>query len=178
MKPAAQALLLETYFEKRLLLVRYFTRLTGDGAMAEDIVQDLYLKVSEMKTEPQIGDPTAFLFRMAHNLHLNQLRSLTNSRGRDTAWHDLSGTRLGGETVDDTPSAEDELDGRQKMARVAAALAELPERTQAIFRLHKFDGLNQADVAKTLGISLSSVEKHLGTALRHLMTRLQPRAGP
>ena len=76
MKPAAQTQLLEAYFEKRVLLVRYFTRLTADPAMAEDIVQDLYIRLSGMTHDTQIGDPAAFLFRMAHNIHLNQLRAL------------------------------------------------------------------------------------------------------
>jgi RNA polymerase sigma factor (sigma-70 family) len=173
-KSAAKTQLLETYFEKRVLLVRYFTRLTADSAMAEDIVQDLYVRLSGMTYESQIGDPTAFLFRMAHNIHLNQLRALRNSRGRDAAWQELSGHRVGDETADDGPSAEDQAHGRQLMQRLTAALSELPEKTQAIFRLHRFDGLSQTEVATRMEMSLSSIEKHLATALRHLTARLRP----
>lgn len=173
-KPAAQTQLLEAYFEKRVLLVRYFTRLTADPAMAEDIVQDLYIRLSGMTHDTQIGDPAAFLFRMAHNIHLNQLRALRNSRGRDAAWQELSGHRIGDETADDGPSAEDQAHGRQLMQRLTAALGELPEKTQSIFRLHRFDGLPQTEVATKMGMSLSSIEKHLATALRHLTARLRP----
>lgn len=172
MTPASQTVLLEVYFEKRILLVRYFTRLTGDAAQAEDIAQDLYLKVAAMQTEVEIGDPVAFLFRMAHNVHLNQLRSLTNRRNRDTAWHVVSHEQVGGEPVDESPSPEDQADGLQKMGLLTRALEELPEKTQSIFRLHKFEGVNQTDVARQLGISLSSVEKHLSAALKHLVARL------
>lgn len=174
MKAAAQTQLLEAYFEKRVLLVRYFTRLTADSAMAEDIVQDLYIRLSGMTYETQIGDPTAFLFRMAHNIHLNQLRALRNSRGRDAAWQELSAHRVGDETADDGPSAEDQAHGRQLMQRLTAALGELPEKTQNVFRLHRFEGLTQTDVATKMDMSLSSVEKHLATALRHLTARLRP----
>lgn len=174
MKPAAQTQLLEAYFEKRVLLVRYFTRLTADSAMAEDIVQDLYVRLSGMTYDTQIGDPTAFLFRMAHNIHLNQLRALRNSRGRDAAWQELSGHRVGDETADDGPSAEDQAHGRQLMQRLTAALGELPEKTQNIFRLHRFESLTQTEVATKMDMSLSSVEKHLATALRHLTARLRP----
>lgn len=179
MKTAAQGILLEAYFEKRVLLVRYFTRLTGDAAMAEDIIQDLYVRLSATAVETQISDPAAFLFRMAHNIHLNQLRALRNARSRDTAWQDLSSHRIGADTADDTPSAEDQAHGRQMMEKLSNALSELPEKTQSIFRLARLDGLTQTEVAARLGLSLSSVEKHLGTALRHLVARLRPPdAGP
>lgn len=174
MNPAAQTQLLEAYFEKRVLLVRYFTRLTADSAMAEDIVQDLYVRLSGMTYETQIGDPTAFLFRMAHNIHLNQLRALRNSRGRDAAWQELSGHRIGDETADDGPSAEDRAHGRQLMEKLVAALGELPQKTQSVFRLHRMEGLTQTEVAAKLDVSLSTVEKHLATALRHLTARLRP----
>lgn len=174
MKPAAQTQLLEAYFEKRVLLVRYFTRLTADPAMAEDIVQDLYVRLSGMTYETQIGDPAAFLFRMAHNIHLNQLRALRNSRGRDAAWQELSGHRIGDETADDGPSAEDQAHGRQLMEKLTAALSELPQKTQSVFRLHRMEGLTQTEVAAKMDVSLSSVEKHLATALRHLTARLRP----
>ncbi len=178
MTPTSQTVLLEAYFEKRILLVRYFTRLTGDAAQAEDIAQDLYLKVAATHTELEVADPVAFLFRMAHNIHLNQLRSLNNRRNRDTAWHVVSQQRVGGESVDDSPSAEELTNGRQQMALLTRALEELPEKTQAIFRLHKLDGVSQAEVATRLAISLSSVEKHLSIALKHLVARLRPLAGP
>ncbi len=173
MTPASQTVLLEAYFEKRILLVRYFTRLTGDAAQAEDIAQDLYLKVAATQTEMEVTDPVAFLFRMAHNVHLNQLRSLSNRRNRDTAWHIVSQEQIGGESIDDSPSAEDRTNGRQQMVLLTRALEELPEKTRTIFRRHKFDGLSQAEVAAEMSISLSSVEKHLSAALKHLVSRLR-----
>jgi RNA polymerase sigma-70 factor (ECF subfamily) len=173
-------ILLKAYVDKRDLLVRYFTRVANDAGLAEDIVQDLYLKIDAMEADGRaIEDATAFLFRMAHNIHRNHIRTLDNGRRRDTAWQSLH--REGGEdAADDAPSAEDALSSRQQMAEFSRALDELPERTRAIFRLHKLDGLPQAQVASRLGISLSSVEKHLGTALKYLTARFRPgaRTGP
>ncbi len=172
--------LLNVYFDKRVLLVRYFTRVAGDASAAEDVVQDLYVRLANLQDAPPLDDPTAFLFRMAHNIHRNQLRSLGNGRRRDSAWHDLSREYAGDEVIDDAPSAEDAVAGRQQMAQVNAALDELPEKTQTIFRLHKLEGVAQTEVAGRLGISLSSVEKHLSSALKHLVARVRPppRAGP
>lgn len=172
-------ILFKAYVERRDLLVRYFTRVANDSALAEDIVQDLYLRIDTIPEDDcrTIDDATAFLFRMAHNIHRNHIRTLDNGRRRDTAWHSVH--RDGREeAVDDAPSPEEAVTGRQQMAEFARAIADLPERTQAIFRLHKVEGMSQAQVASQLGISLSSVEKHLGAALKHLTARLKPGVRP
>ena len=179
--PSSRDILFKAYVERRDLLVRYFTRVANDAGLAEDIVQDLYLKLEAVDDGDgrAIEDATAFLFRMAHNIHRNHIRTLDNGRRRDTAWQTLH--RDGAEdAADDAPSAEDEVSGRQQLAEFTRALEELPERTRTIFRLHKFDGVPQSQVASQLGISLSSVEKHLGTALKFLTARFRPgaRAGP
>lgn len=181
MPQSSRDILFKAYVERRDLLVRYFTRVTSDSALAEDIVQDLYLRIDAMAEDDRrtIDDATAFLFRMAHNIHRNHIRTLDNGRRRDTAWHSVH--RDGREdVVDDAPSPEDAVTGRQQLAEFTRAVEELPERTRAIFRLHKVDGMSQTQVASQLGISLSSVEKHLGAALKHLTARLRPgsRAGP
>lgn len=49
----------------------------------------------------------------------------------------------------------------------------MPPRTQQIFRLNRLDGLTQAQVAAQLGVSLSTVEKHLASALERLMARME-----
>lgn len=175
-KPPSKSVLLETYLEKRTLLLRYFGRLAGDSAQAEDIVQDLYLKINALNADYTVEDPAAFLFKMAHNVYLNQLRSLQSGRNRDNAWLQVSRHRIGGDEVADEPSPEARTAGRQQLQQAMKALEELPDKTQAIFRLHKFDGLSQADVATRLDISLSSVEKHLSSALKHMMQRLK--SGP
>ncbi len=175
MSQSSRDILFNAYVERRDLLVRYFTRVANDTALAEDIVQDLYLRIEAIPADDNraIDDATAFLFRMAHNIHRNHIRTLDNGRRRDTAWHSVHRDGAG-DAADDAPSPEDTVSGRQQMAAFTRAVGELPERTQTIFRLHKFEGMSQVQVASQLGISLSSVEKHLGNALKHLTARLRP----
>jgi RNA polymerase sigma-70 factor (ECF subfamily) len=73
----------------------------------------------------------------------------------------------------DTPSAETALAGRQVLAEVRRALADLSPQCQRVFNMHKFDGLSHAEVATALGISRRTVEKHMHTALLHLVKRVQ-----
>jgi RNA polymerase sigma-70 factor (ECF subfamily) len=171
--PPSKSVLLKAYLEKRVILLRYFTRLANDSALAEDIVQDLYLKITALSPDYEVEDPVAFLFKMAHNVYLNQLRALQSGRNRDNAWSEVSRHRIGSDEIADEPSPETQTAGRQQLQKAMGALGELPDKTQAIFRLHKFDGLSQAEVAARLDISLSSVEKHLSSALKHLMLRLK-----
>jgi RNA polymerase sigma-70 factor (ECF subfamily) len=57
---------------------------------------------------------------------------------------------------------------REIVARIASAIAALPEGAAQAFRLHKIDGLSHAEVAARLGISRSGVEKHIAVAMKHL----------
>ncbi len=170
--------LLGTYLEKRDVLLRYVAASCRDPGLAEDIIQDLYVKLSALETEPVVDNPSGYLFRMANNIYLNRLRALKSERTRDHAWQASSFESIGGDAVADEPTPESRITGRQQMTRLKSAIDALPERTQAIFRLHKLDGLTQTQVAVRLGISISSVEKHLATALKTLTGRLRESEDP
>ncbi len=62
---------------------------------------------------------------------------------------------------------------RQSVAALKAALAELPERTQTVFVLHRFEGLRYGEIAVTLGISVSAVEKHMMRAMSHIVRGME-----
>ncbi len=174
--PDPRSVLLDTYLDKRDTLIRVFGKSLRDPAQAEDLIQDLYVKITALDIDYAIDNPTGFLFRMANNLYLNRLRSRASDQNRDQAWHEVHKSQFGNDLVDEAPSAEEELAGRQQLRLVMETLGQMPEKTQDIFRLHKFDGLTQPQVAARLGISISSVEKHLSSALRQLTAKLQ--SGP
>lgn len=157
------------------MLLRYFQARTRDEGLAEEIVQDLYLKVVELAPDYKVEHETAFLFRLAQNIWLNHLRARSRGSARDHHWHEQHTSRLGADLVADAPSAEATVSARQELRLLQEALAELPERTQQIFRLHKLEGLNQSEVAGRLGVSRSLVEKQLSAALRTLMAKVRPR---
>lgn len=165
MTPTAR--LSETYFAKRDVLLRYLTRLCGDEASAEDVLQDLYLRLMRGGIDAEIEEPLAFLFRMANNLWLNRRRALTRRDAREEAWQTLNPQMTG--EADATPDAEAVVGGRQALRAVLNDIDALPPKTRDIFRLHKLEGLSQTEVARRLDISISSVEKHLSSALKHLL---------
>jgi RNA polymerase sigma factor (sigma-70 family) len=160
---------LETVFmANRAALARYLrARLRGNGE-TEDILQDLWLKLSTLETGP-VAEPLAYLYRMAENLALDRRRSAMRRSNRETEWTkgQIDGTI---ETaIDRQPTAERTLLARDHLRRVDKALNELPERTAFAFRAVRIEGTPQKEIAASMGISLSAVEKHLQKAYRAVL---------
>ena len=176
--PPARPSLLGTYLEKRDVLLRYIAASCRDPGLAEDIIQDLYVKLSALEVEPVVDNPSGYLFRMANNIYLNRLRALKSERSRDHAWQSTSFENIGADAIADEPTPEARITGRQQIQKLKSAIDALPERTQAIFRLHKLEGLTQTQVAARLDISISSVEKHLATALKTLTAQVRNKGDP
>lgn len=160
------------YLEKRANLVRFFAARLGSVALAEDLAQDLYLKVAALDPGGPIQSPSAMLFRMGSNLMLDRLRQERRAVARDDAWTRVERTRIGGEDVVDEPAADEALASRQRLAQLARALEDLPPRMRRAFHLHKLDGLSHAETARAMGVSVSAVEKHISGALKALAARL------
>ena len=155
-----KAALLGLYEEKRANLVRFFAARLGSRAEAEDLIQDLYLKISGMETLSPIDNPSALLHRMGQNLMLDRLRSQKRSGTRDNEWRSVNTASLAGQEIADEPAADEVVE-------------DLPEKTRQAFQLHKLDGHSHVETAKRMGISVSTVEKHISSALKTLTRRLR-----
>lgn len=164
--------LTEAYLEKRSDLVRFFTVRLRSAAAAEDLVQDIFLRLSSAETPADVQNPVGYLYRLGSNLMLDRLRGEKRSSARDSAWRDAHRTVIGADEVAEEPGADDAVAARQRLSLVVEALKALNPQTQRIFRMHKFDGMSHPEVAQALGISRSAVEKHVMAALKHLLTRL------
>ena len=151
--------------------MRFFRLRLKSGEAAEDLVQDIFLKIADLD-DSQIGNPAAFLYRLGWNIMLDTLRQQRRGAVRDVAWSITQHSTLFGEAVSETASADDAVAARQRLQRLLAMLETLNPKTQRIFRLHKFEGRSHAEVAAELGISRSSVEKHISAALHKLLEQL------
>jgi RNA polymerase sigma-70 factor (ECF subfamily) len=162
--------LMSLYLEKRADLVRLFTNQTSSKAEAEDIVQEVWIKINSLR-EVRVDNPVAYLYRLATNVMLDRIRSVRRAAKRDDAYYRAGHARaIGAEDKADTPLPEDIVGGRQQLARLLSAIKDLPPQCQRVFVLHKLEGLSYAEVAETMAISRSAVEKHMISALRRLAT--------
>ncbi|MBA2936465.1 RNA polymerase sigma factor [Sphingomonas sp. CGMCC 1.13654] len=158
MSEGLQAILLAN----RATLLR-FVAARGAGDDAEDVLQELWIKVSAAPSGP-IANPLSYLFRAAENLMRDRHRASRQSILRDTAWDETNSPALPG--VSDTPTGERVLIARAELARIEAALAAIGDRARSVFRLHRIEGLAQRDIATRMGVSLSTVEADMRKAYR------------
>jgi len=153
------------FFAERARLLG-FLRAHGAGEAAEDLLQDLWLKISSARTGP-VAQPLSYLFRAANNLMLDRYRSVRQDVKREQDWSDATGATMPGRS--DEPSGERVLIGRESLRKAEAALAALGPRVERIFRRHRLDGIGQREIAAEMGISLSTVESDLRKAYKAMI---------
>lgn len=129
-----------------------FLQVRGAGDAAEDLFQDLWMRLTERASGP-VAEPLAYAMRAANNLMLDRYRSARQSELRDKAWTDATATQ--------SPSAERALISREQLALIEQAIVVTGDRPARIFRRFRLDGIQQRDIADEMGISLSTVEADL-----------------
>ncbi|MCX4188159.1 RNA polymerase sigma factor [Methylophaga sp. OBS4] len=148
-------------------LKAFIARRFGCALLADDVVQETWLRVQRISPLQTIKQPRAYLFRIASNLATDQLRSEQSRR------HYISDEPVPESLVSDMPSPETVLDYQQRLIILQQAIEELPPRCREVFLLHKFKNMSHTEIAKQLNISRNMVEKHVIRALTHCRNHLQ-----
>ncbi len=162
--------LLTTYLERRGELLGYFrVRLRSEQA-AEDLVQDMYLRIVN-RPQDVIDNPAAFLYRLGSNLMLDRMKQSRRIARRSAAWRVVHGPSGETEVCDETPLADEQLIARESLSAVIDAIRKLPAPAREAFRLHKVEGLSHSETAVRMGVSRSSVEKYLMACLKAVRKR-------
>ncbi len=158
----------------RLPLVNYFNRMLRDRALAEDLAQEVFLRVykARLRYRPDARF-TTWLYRIATNLALNALRDRKDTEpvnepaGAEEAPRPFP-------FVDSRPSAEQHLIETDRRRLVRQAVGALPENQRAAVILHKYEGIEYRQISKILGVSVSAVKSLLFRAYENLRVRLEP----
>lgn len=162
-----QSLLIAAYLAQRQNLIRFFTLRTGSAIEAEDIVQDIYLKIADLNVDG-IENAAGFLFRLGTNVMLDRVRSRRRSAARDGAYIQTSHAPGSVEPATDAPSPEAAWQARATLNHVLAAVEHMPPRRRQVFVMHKLNGASYAEIAEQLEITRSAVEKLMASALKDL----------
>lgn len=157
---------LSIYLAHRVELVDYATRIVGDRARGEDVVQEAFLRFRSTAADRPLDEPLGYLRRIVRNLAIDWTRRLSNERRTfdDGAEHAA--------VADDSPSQEASLVARDELRIVMAAMAELPERTRVALTMHRFDGCKLREIAAHLGISVALAHALVFEGLEHCRRRL------
>jgi RNA polymerase sigma-70 factor (sigma-E family) len=143
-------------------LLRYATALTCDAHLAEDVVQEVLLRVQQRWTRISgTAQPAAYVKRMILNEYLSWRR---RKASRDVALAHADLALLTAPVADTTGR----FDERQAMA---AKLATLPRKQRAAVVLRYYEELDDAEIAVVLGCSAGTVRSHISRALGILRAR-------
>jgi RNA polymerase sigma factor (sigma-70 family) len=152
-------------------LMTFFLRRIKDRSLAEDLTQDVLLKVVRACERGQIERADSYVFKVAINLLRDQRRRAL--RAGPAVFlpieEDLDG-QLENQLVE-AISPERVLLSEDSLADVLRSLGELPELTRNIFILFRLENMKQKDIAALYGIGQSTVEKHVVKAVVHLANR-------
>ena len=161
--PAQAQLVAELAHRYRPILARFFQKRVRPESEVDDLVQEVFARLARKADLAAVGQLEGYIFQVAANLIRERGRKLTLQRS--------SLERLTNEGQQEDFSPERILLGEESVARVLAALHELPERTRNAFLLHRFEDLKHVEIAQRLGIAVSTVEKDIMRAMAHLLKR-------
>jgi RNA polymerase sigma factor (sigma-70 family) len=143
------------YTQYRRLIFAFIRRKTGDREQAEELTQEVYLRLLKSDKLEQIQHPNAFLHRVA----LNVLIDWRRAEAVRAATRDENAAQVLLFTNEVTP--ERETLAREALEILKGSIEKLPRKSRQVFILHKIHRLSHADIARRLEISNSAIEKHL-----------------
>ncbi len=150
---------LNQIFRHRAALYRYLRKFTSGAEDIEDLVQETYVRVYALADFQTVDSPRALLFRIAHNMAVERARR-QQSQATDSVG-DLE--RL---TVYSSEApADEQIDARRRFESFCAAVDRLPPLCRRVFVMRKVYRLSHDEIAEVLGVSHSTIEKHVAKGL-------------
>ena len=159
--PVARLTLEEVFFEEESPLLRYAFGLLGRRELAEEVVQDAFLKLHEHWEEVEI--PRAWLFRCVRNFAFNILR-----KNKRETLDEAPGDR---ETALERPDVE--LGRLEAVGMLQMLVSEMQERDRSMVQMKYFQDLKYQEIAEKLEMSVGNVGYRLHHLLKDLGERLR-----
>ena len=144
-------------------LRHWLARRGVDGFEIDDVVQESYARLTMLAEVGHIQSPKAYFFQTALSLVLQEKRR-AHVVPIDSY---IEAGQIEREAP--VPLQDRQLEAREELARVNEVIDGLPEKCREVFTLRKVYGLSQREIATRLGLSESTVEKHIGKGVRRLL---------
>ena len=151
-------------------LLALASRILGDADEAKDVAQESFLRIWRQASTWRSGEARfdTWLHRVALNLCHDRLR-----RRKERPLNEEEALEL----ADSAPPLDEQLESTERSARMAAALAALPERQREAIVLQYYQELSNIDAAALMNISVEALESLLSRARRQLRSQLADTPG-
>lgn len=158
-----QISIVDVFLELQPILLKIVTSYTKSNLVAQDLTQEIYFKVISLaKSFPNHDDARHYLVRIAINSSIDHLR--TDERRRKLL---MGSFEIFEHYSPSEKSLEDVLIVEETLKTIDHVLTDLPEKYKQALYLSRVEGLTHVQIAKTMGVSKSSVEKYIIKALAH-----------
>lgn len=146
-------------------LVRFLTLRLHSRQEAREVAQEAYVRLLQLERTDVAGFLRAYLFRIAGNLAIDRLRRrVTESRFQEE--------ELFSGLFQNAPEPEVLALERERVDLVSGFLQELPDAVRDAFLMFRLEGMDQASIARRLGITDRMVRNHITRALMYCRLRL------
>jgi len=135
-------------------------KLSGNPDLAEDVVQEVFIKLWESRAEIRIKSSVkSYLFKACHNNFIERVRASTKEASllETLKWETLSKLQPDEGTGDP-----------QKVEIINVAIEQLSPKCREAFLLSRYNQLKYKEIAEVMDISVKTVEIHISKALSHL----------
>ena len=140
-------------------LLSYALRLTGDATVAEDVVQDAFMKLHAQFDE--VREPRRWLYRTVHNLALNHRRQAGKIVSLNLSRDDGATTAM--DTADPQPLPDEQIARWEGIGLVRLSLESLDDRSRELIRLKFNEELSYKEISAHTGLNIG----HVGYLLHH-----------
>src|ERR1035438_8770803 len=141
---------------------RFSLYLSGDAALAQDITSETFLRVWLAEQPVRLGSVKAWLFVIARNLYLQELRHLRRRMPLDPAMASADSV---------SANLEATLEAKERLARVLKVLAALQEVDRFALLLRAVGGVSYTEIAATLHISIAAAKVKIHRARLRLASQ-------
>ena len=136
---------------------------TSQSELAEDVAQDAFVKLWETRDKIDKTSIKAYVFTIANNLAINQLK-------RDQLKFKF--LKLQGDKTD-IKTPEYLMEMQEFDQKLQDTLAKVPDGAREVFLMNRIDGLKYREIAEMLGLSMKAVEKRMSRALAILRDEIK-----
>ena len=157
-------------------MISFLFRMVHNQAVAEELAQEVFLRVYRSRESYRAEAKfTTWLYRIATNLAVNHARDTKHERSAQNVYLDAPDEESGTtpDVADDTPTVEQTMLRKERMAAIRAHVMELPERQRMAVLMHKYQGMDYRQIGEVLKLSESATKSLLFRAYQTLREKLK-----